>query len=339
MHSKKTTFIIAEAGVNHNGSLNTARQLIASAKDCGADAVKFQTFRAEKLVTPDAQKSAYQKKALPQGETQLKMLKNLELSGEDFRELEAYCRQCNIIFMSSPFDEESVDLLDAMGMSMFKIPSGEITNLPFLGYVAAKGKSILLSTGMSTLGEVEMALEMINANGNPQVTLLHCVTEYPAPYEEVNLKAMLTLYEAFRVDVGYSDHTVGIEAAIAATALGAKVIEKHFTLDNDMEGPDHNASLNPQDFSLMVSAIRNVDHAMGDGIKRPAPCELINRKLVRKSIIVADTIEPGEVVSLRKLTVKRPGNGIPPMELLNLIGMKANKRIIKNTPLKWKDLS
>lgn len=335
MSTNTKTFIIAEAGVNHNGSLEIAKHLVESAKSCGADAVKFQTFKAEKLVTRNAEKAEYQKLASMGSNSQFEMLKKLELGEDDFRTLLDQCNQIGIEFLSSPFDEESADLLDTLGITIFKIPSGEITNHPFLRHVARKGKPIILSTGMSTLGEVEEALKILASSSPLRPTLLHCVTEYPAPYREINLNAMSTLRVAFRVDVGYSDHTSGIEIPLAAVALGAKVIEKHFTLDNTMDGPDHRASLNPHDFKKMVQGIRNVELALGDGIKKPAPCELKNADIARKSVVAADTIEVGEIISIGKLTVKRPGYGIQPKDLEKLIGLRAKKTISKDEVLQW----
>lgn len=339
MRTGRGTYIIAEAGVNHNGSVEIAKRLIDAAKMGGADAVKFQTFKAEKLVTRSAEKAEYQKRAGGAGDSQFEMLKRLELVEDDFRLLLHHCIQVGIEFLSSPFDEESADMLDSLGMATFKIPSGEITNYPFLEHVARKGKPVILSTGMSTLGEVEEAVGILCAGGAPRLTLLHCVTEYPAPYEEINLNAMLTLRAAFGLEVGYSDHTPGIEVPVAAVALGATVIEKHFTLDNTMDGPDHGASLDPDLFGLMVQAIRNVEQAMGDGIKRPAPCELKNAGIARKSVVAAATIEKGEIISLDKLTIKRPGYGIQPKDMGKLVGLRVNRTITKDEVLKWDSLT
>lgn len=339
MRTGRGTYIIAEAGVNHNGSVEIAKRLIDAAKTCGADAVKFQTFKAEKLVTRSAEKAEYQKRAGGAGDSQFEMLKRLELVEDDFRLLLHHCTQVGIEFLSSPFDEESADMLDSLGMATFKIPSGEITNHPFLEHVARKGKPVILSTGMSTLGEVEEAVGILCAGGAPRLTLLHCVTEYPAPYEEINLNAMLTLRAAFGLKVGYSDHTPGIEVPVAAVALGATVIEKHFTLDNTMDGPDHRASLDPDLFGLMVQAIRNVEQAMGDGIKRPATCELKNAGIARKSVVAAATIEKGEIISLDKLTIKRPGYGIQPKDMGKLVGLRVNRTITKDEVLKWDSLT
>jgi N-acetylneuraminate synthase/N,N'-diacetyllegionaminate synthase len=339
MNPGKTTFIIAEAGVNHNGSLEIAERLVDTAKSCGADAVKFQTFKAEKLVTRHAEKADYQKRATSGGDSQFEMLQRLELGDAEFGKLVDHCRHRGIEFLSSPFDEDSADLLDSLGVTTFKIPSGEITNHPLLKHIARKRKPVILSTGMCTLGEVEEAVEIFRSAGTPRLILLHCVTEYPAPYRDINLSAMTTLRAAFGFDVGYSDHTLGIEIPVAAVALGAAVIEKHFTLDTAMEGPDHGASLNPADFQLMVQAIRNVEQSLGDGIKRPAPCELKNMEIARKSIVAAAQIAKGEVITREKLAIKRPGNGIQPKELDRLVGLRASRAIGKDEVLTWKDLA
>ena len=338
MSKEKRTYIIAEAGVNHNGSLEIARRLVDAAKDCGAEAVKFQTFKAERLVTRNAEKAEYQKRTGSVGDSQFEMLKKLELGGDDFRVLLGHCNQIGIDFLSSPFDEESADLLDSLGMVAFKIPSGEITNHPFLKHVALKRKPVILSTGMSSLGEVEEAVDIFNLNGTPRLTLLHCITEYPAPYGEINLNAIGTLREAFKLDVGYSDHTPGIEIPLAAVALGATVIEKHFTLDNTMEGPDHRASLNPDDFRRMVLSIRNVEQAMGDGIKRPAPCEVKNKAIARKSVVAAITIKNGEIISLDKLSIKRPGYGVQPKDIEKIVGQRVNRTIEVDEVICWQHL-
>jgi N,N'-diacetyllegionaminate synthase len=266
------TFIIAEAGVNHNGSIEIAIGLIEEAHAAGADAVKFQSFTAERLVSRSAEKAQYQIQNTGDAGTQFEMLKQLELSEDDHRTLLALCRDNDIRFLSSPFDEASADLLEQLGVAAFKIPSGELTNHGLLRHVAAKNKRVILSTGMSTLAEVAEAVDVVVGTGNRRLSLLHCVTEYPAPFAEVNLKAMLTLADAFGFPVGYSDHTLGSEIAIAAVAIGARIIEKHFTLSRDMAGPDHRASLEPQELKAMVDAIRNVEQALGDGIKAPAPC-------------------------------------------------------------------
>jgi len=335
MKSVRRVFIIAEAGVNHNGSLEIAKKLIDAAKKAGVDAIKFQTFKAEKLVSESAPKADYQKRTTSVEESQYDMLKRLELSKEDHVELIHYCRQKRMTFLSSPFDETSADLLEQLCVSAFKIPSGEITNHPFLKHVARKNKPLILSTGMSTLGEVEEALQVIYSTGNRSVTLLHCVTEYPAPFHEINLKAMLTMRQAFQIPVGYSDHTPGLEIALAAVALGAEVIEKHFTLDKNMEGPDHRASLEPRELRAMVRAIRNVEKALGDGIKRPAACELRNIAIARKCIVAAREIKKGETLETSSIALKRSGNGIDPRDLKKIMGLKARVNIKGNDRITW----
>ncbi len=271
---RKKIFIIAEAGVNHNGDINLAKKLIDVAKEAGADAVKFQTFKSEKVISKFAQKAEYQKETTGESDTQLDMVKKLELPYKDFKELKKYCDEVEINFMSTPFDLDSIEFLNELNIDVFKIPSGEITNLPYLIKIAQTNKPIIMSTGMSTLDEIEAAINILRQNGSGEITLLHCTTEYPAPYKDVNLRAMKTLRERFKVNVGYSDHTKGIEIPIAAVAMGAAVIEKHFTLDRNMEGPDHKASLEPDELKAMVQAIRNVESALGDGIKRPTESEI-----------------------------------------------------------------
>lgn len=311
-----------------------AKRLVDSAKKCGADAIKFQTFKASSLVTPDAKKAKYQFENTQSSTSQFEMLKKLELNRKAHIELFKYCKKKNITFLSSPFDEESVDMLDELGVTMFKIPSGEITNTPFLKYVARKRKPIILSTGMSTLKEVKTALDTIYSTGNKKVTLLHCVTEYPAPYADINLNAMITMRQAFKVPVGYSDHTSGIEIAIASAALGAEVIEKHFTLDRSMKGPDHKASIEPTEFKKMIVSIRNVEIAMGNGKKIPAKSELKNIDVVRKSIIAKIDIKKGEILTTNNLTAKRPGSGISPYKLDSILGKKAKKNFKKDELIK-----
>jgi N,N'-diacetyllegionaminate synthase len=338
MSDPKKTLIIAEAGVNHNGSVDLAKGLVDAAKEAGADAVKFQTFRSDRLATRTAEKADYQKESTMREESQLEMLRGLELGAKAHKMLLGHCREAGITFLSSPFDEESADLLESLGVSLLKIPSGEITNLPFLRHVAGKKLPLILSTGMATLGEVEEALQTISSVANIKVTLLHCVTEYPAPYEQINLLAMETLRKAFRVPVGYSDHTQGIEIAVAAVALGAEVIEKHFTLDKNMQGPDHKASLNPEEFRQMTIAIRHVESSLGDGIKWPADCERKNMPVARKSLVAARNIEPGERLTRDMLAVKRPGDGIPPREMENLLGLRVVKAIGLDEVLTWDKL-
>ena len=324
----ESTLIIAEAGVNHNGNLETAKRLIEIAAKAGADLVKFQTFSADRLVTISASKADYQLKTTSPNESQYKMIRKLELSREMHEELISHCKKCGVGFFSTGFDPQSVDLLAELGLDRFKVPSGEITNLPYLRHIGRYGKSVIMSTGMARLGEIEAALEVLGEAGTSrdQVTVLHCNTEYPTPMANVNLKAMLAIRDAFGVHVGYSDHTLGIEVPIAAVALGACVIEKHFTLDRGMEGPDHQASLEPGELTAMVSAIRNIEVALGDGRKAPSAEELKNKKIARKSIVAATRIERGQVFAEENLTVKRPGHGIDPMAWDSLLGREAKRR-------------
>jgi len=320
-------FIIAEAGVNHNGDINIAKKLIDAAAEAGADAVKFQTFKAEKLVSKNAQKAEYQKQTTEKDESQFEMIKKLELDKAAHEELIAYCKLKNIMFLSTPFDSESIELLNNFGMGIFKIPSGEITNLPYLRQIGKLGKKVILSTGMADMGEIEDAIDILVESGTAKegITVLHATTEYPAPFEDVNLKAMITIGKTFDVSYGYSDHTPGIGIPIAAAALGASVIEKHFTLDRNMEGPDHMASLEPDELKAMIKAIRNIENALGDGIKKPSPSELKNKEIARKSIVAAAVIKKGEVFTENNITVKRPGNGISPMRWDEVIGTAAQK--------------
>lgn len=317
--------IIAEAGVNHNGDFRLACQLIDAAKEAGADFVKFQTFKAERLVTRSAAKAEYQKRTSGADESQFEMIRRLEIPEAMHHDLIAHCADRGIAFLSTGFDVESLDLLAALNLPLVKVPSGEITNLPYLRHVGSLGKPVILSTGMATLDEIGDALTTLEAAGLPRerVTVLHCTTEYPTPMAEVNLRAMLTLRDAFGVAVGYSDHTRGIEVAVAAAALGAVVIEKHFTLDRSLPGPDHKASLEPDELAAMVEAIRNIEIAMGDGIKRPGPSELKNMPVARKSIVAARLIRAGEPFTADNLTVKRPGTGLSPMRWDEMIGRVA----------------
>ncbi len=319
------TFIIAEAGVNHNGSISIAKKLIDVSADAGSDAVKFQTFKAERLVCKSAAKADYQKKTTDADESQFDMIKKLELNEDAHKELMDYGKDKGIIFLSSPFDLESIDLLNKLGIEIFKIPSGEITNLPYLRKIGRLKKKVILSTGMADLGEIGNAINVLTEYGTRKdgITVLHCNTEYPTPFEDVNLNAMLTIRDAFKVKVGYSDHTLGIEAPVAAVALGAAVIEKHFTLDKNMKGPDHKASLEPDELKAMVHAIRNIEKALGNGVKRPSPSELKNKPVVRKSIVAARDIRKGETFTEDNITVKRPGTGISPMEWDSVIRNKA----------------
>lgn len=319
------TLIIAEAGVNHNGDLAVAKELIDVAANAGADWVKFQTFNADRLVTESAKKADYQSRTTDADESQYEMIRKLELTREMHELLIKYCRSREVQFFSTGFDLESIDLLVELGLESFKIPSGEITNLPYLRHVGQYGKPVILSTGMASLGEVEVAVNVLAQVGTPRscITVLHCNTEYPTPMADVNLRAMLTIRSALGVEVGYSDHTLGIEVATAAVAMGATVIEKHFTLDRNLPGPDHKASLEPDELKAMVMAIRNVEKAMGDGIKRPSSSEIKNKRIARKSIVAAHAIREGEVFSESNLVAKRPGTGLSPMLWDEVVGRKA----------------
>lgn len=325
MSTMQKTLVIAEAGVNHNGDLQLAKKLVDAATEAGADVIKFQTFKASQLVTEHAEQAVYQQKALGNSEGQLAMLKRLELQPEQHAELIDYCQQQNIEFLSTAFDMSSIELLAPLKLKRWKIPSGEITNLPYLRKIGNRAQPVILSTGMANLGEIEAALTVLERGGTSrsQITVLHCTTEYPAPVEEVNLLAMNTIAQAFGVAVGYSDHTDGIHVPIAAVAMGATVIEKHLTLDRSMPGPDHKASLEPDQFAAMVSGIRTIELALGDGIKRPTRSEQTNLPVVRKSIVAARTIRSGELFSEVNLTAKRPGTGISPMNWDAWIGRKA----------------
>ena len=319
---RMSIYIIAEAGVNHNGSLAVAKELAEAAKEAGADCVKFQTFKAEKLVSRSARKAAYQEGTTGEG-TQADMLKQLELSYDAFRELKAHCDQIGIQFLSTPFDPDSIAFLDTMDMPFWKVPSGEVTNAPYLAAIGKTGKPVVLSTGMCTLEEVGAAIRVLRENGSGEIRLLQCNTEYPTPFEDVNLRAMATMREAFGLETGYSDHTRGIEAPIAAAALGAGIIEKHFTLDRNMEGPDHKASLEPGELAAMVQAIRHIELALGTGVKTPSPSERKNIAAARKSLVAARAIRQGETLTAENLAVKRPGTGVSPMRWDEVIGTKA----------------
>lgn len=323
----KKIFIIAEAGVNHNGNVELAKKLINIASEAGADAVKFQTFRTENVVSKNAQKAEYQKETTGSTESQFDMIKKLELDVETHKELIAYCHEKKIMFLSTPFDLDSVDLLNNLGLKIFKIPSGEITNLPYLRKIARLNKKIILSTGMATLNEVGEALNILISSGTAKenITVLHANTQYPSPMNDVNLNAMITIKNTFDIAYGYSDHTLGIEIDIAAAAMGASVIEKHFTLDKNMEGPDHKASLEPDELCAMVKAIRNIELALGDGIKKPTSSEIPNIEVARKSIMANCTIKKGERFTENNLAVKRPASGISPMKWDELIGTMATK--------------
>lgn len=324
-------FIIAEAGVNHNGNIETARQLVKEAAQAGADAIKFQTFKADLLVAPDAPKADYQKNQTDKNESQLEMLKRLEFSKENHIELKKCCIENNITFLSSPFDNTSADLLENIGVPAYKIGAGEITNFPFLAYVASKKKPIILSTGMSFLGEVDEAVRCIKKTGNNDLFLLHCVSNYPARAKDVNLRAILTIGAAFQLPVGYSDHTTGIEISLAAVALGACIIEKHFTLDRHLPGPDHQASIEPDELTKMIRAIRKVEQAMGNGQKEPAESEVETRSVARKSIVAAKDINKGSKLTIDALAIKRPGTGLPPYMLEYLNNRVADREIPAGT--------
>lgn len=315
-------YIIAEAGVNHNGSFDLACRLVDAAKAAGADCIKFQTFRAQNLVSRNAGKADYQKATTGDG-SQADMLSKLELSYDAFSRLKQYCEEVGITFLSTPFDLESVAFLDALGVPFWKIPSGEVTNLPYLEALAKTGRPVVMSTGMCEMDEIEAALRVLRENGTSDIRLLHCNTEYPTPFADVNLRAMETMRRAFGVEVGYSDHTRGIEVPIAAVALGATIIEKHFTLDRNMEGPDHKASLEPDELAAMVSAIRNIEQALGSGEKTASPSEQKNIAVARKSIVAKRAIKAGERLTEDNLTVKRPGSGVSPMRWRDVLGTAA----------------
>lgn len=323
------TLIIAEAGVNHNGDLSLAKKLIDVAAEAGVDYVKFQTFRAENLVSKNAKKAEYQIKNAGENDTQFEMLKKLELTLEDHYKLIEYCKEKKVAFFSTGFDLQSLDLLHQIGMRLFKVPSGEITNLPYLKKVAKLAEKVIISTGMCNLLEIENAINVFLGNGfdKKEIVVLHCNTEYPTPMCDVNLNAMKTIANSFNVGVGYSDHTLGIEIPIAAVALGAEVIEKHFTLDRSMRGPDHAASLEPTELIQMVKAIRNIEIAMGSGLKEPSPSELKNIVIARKSIHAARDIEEGSIITEEDLVMLRPGDGISPMDLEKIIGKVVRRGI------------
>lgn len=316
------TFIIAEAGVNHNGSVEIAKKLVDAACEAGVDAVKFQSFKSEKIVTKGATKAEYQKKTTGSG-NQYEMLKKLEISYEEHIVLQKYCEEKGIMFISTPFDFESVNLLEKIDIPLYKISSGDLTNTPFLRYIAKLNKPMIISTGMANLGEVEAAIETIKECGNGQISLLHCTSNYPTAYEDVNLNAMITLKNAFKLPIGYSDHTIGIEVPIAAVAIGAEIIEKHFTLDKNMEGPDHKASLNPVELKQMVESIRNIEKVFGDGIKKCNKNEESTKEVARKSIVASVDIKKGDTISYSNVTFKRPSGGLSPMLVDKIIGKVA----------------
>ena len=322
-----SVFIIAEAGVNHNGSIKLAKQLIDVAVNAGADAVKFQTFKAADLVIKNAQKAEYQKKTTGSEESQFDMIKKLELNDKSHKELISYCNKKKIMFLSSPFDIDSIKFLYDLGLQIFKIPSGEITNLPYLREIGKLNKKVILSTGMANLEEIKDAIDILKSEGTQKdnITVLHANTMYPTPMRDVNLKAMLTIGETFDINYGYSDHTLGIEVDIAAVAMGAKCIEKHFTLDKNLEGPDHKASLEPDELKSMISAIRNIEIALGSSIKKPTESEISNIQIARKSIVTKTKIKKGDTLNDKNLSTKRPGSGISPMRWDNIVGTKAKK--------------
>jgi N,N'-diacetyllegionaminate synthase len=335
----KNTLIIAEAGVNHNGDINLAKKLIDVAADAAVDYVKFQTFKTENLVSKEAKKAAYQIENTKKEGSQFDMLKKLELDVEAHHILIDYCHQKNIKFLSTGFDIQSLELLNKLNIDLFKVPSGEITNLPYLEKIASFGKPVILSTGMCTMQEVKEAFTVMIEKGISQedITILHCNTEYPTPIEDVNLNAMLTIKKELDVKIGYSDHTLGIEVPIAAVALGAICIEKHFTLDKKMEGPDHKASLEPHELKSMVTSIRNIEKAMGNGIKTPSPSEGENIQIARKSIHINKNINKGHTLKSEDLIMIRPGTGISPMDYKNIIGKQINKPVSKGEILTSKD--
>lgn len=337
----KHTIIIAEAGVNHNGSLELAKLLVDKAVDAGVDYIKFQTFKASKLVTKAAKQAEYQQKNIgKEGDSQYQMLKKLELSPEDHEVLIAYCKEKGIKFFSTAFDFDSIEYLHSLNFGLWKIPSGEVTNYPYIKKIAQYGEPVILSTGMCEMNDVSAAINVLLKNGltKEQITVLHCNTEYPTPYEDVNLRAMTALKDEFNVEVGYSDHTKGIEVPIAAVALGATVIEKHFTLDRNMEGPDHKASLEPDELKAMVSAIRNIEKALGgDGTKHVSESERKNIAIARKSIVAACDIKKGELLTEENLTVKRPGTGISPMQWEEVLGQKAIRNFAEDEIIEVED--
>ncbi|MBI3456368.1 MAG: N-acetylneuraminate synthase [Candidatus Rokubacteria bacterium] len=328
-------FLIAEAGVNHNGDVALAKRLIEAAAEAGADAVKFQTFRSERLVSPTARKAAYQAAATGAQESQLDMIRRLELPAEAYSDLKRHCEARGVLFLSTPFDEESADLLDTLGVAAFKIPSGEVTNPVLLAHVGRKGKPVILSTGMSTLEEVAAAVATLRQAGAQGIAVLHCVSSYPADPADANLRAMATLAEACHVPVGYSDHTPGIEVALAAAALGACVIEKHLTLDRTLPGPDHRASLEPAQFSALVRGVRIIESALGDGRKRPRPSEADTAAVARRSLVAARDLPAGATLTEDALAILRPGTGLAPSLRARVVGRRAKVAIPAGTPLTW----
>ena len=331
-------FIVAEAGVNHNGDLALARELVDVAAEAGADAVKFQTFSADALVSRDAPKAAYQRETTGAGGSQREMLRRLELGLVEHAQLKEHCAKRGILFFSAPFDEASADALESLDVALFKLPSGELTNLPFLRHLASKGRPIVVSTGMATLDEVATALATVREGGDPPVALLHCLSAYPAPPSEMNLRAMDTLRDRFGCPVGLSDHTVGLAVAIAAVGRGASIIEKHFTVDKALPGPDHRASLDSQELAELVRGIREVEAALGDGDKRPMPSELDTRRVARKSLVAARPVAAGQRLTPELIAVKRPGTGIPPADLPRVLGRRAKRALTPDEAIQWADL-
>lgn len=327
-------FVIAEAGVNHNGSVETAKQLIDAAKGCNVNAIKFQTFKTEKLVTRTAEKAQYQKETTDEG-SQYEMLQKLELSEDEFIELANYARKQELLFLSTPFDNESADLLEKIGVPAYKVGSGDLTNIPLLEHIARKNKPIILSTGMGTLEEVETAFNSITNTGNEEIILLHCITSYPTPIEEVNLRAIQTLRQKFQVPIGFSDHTIGLIAPIIAVSLGASILEKHFTLDKNLPGPDHRVSLNPEELQEMVKVIKQTTSALGDGIKRPVGVEIDIKRIARRSIIAKLDIQKGQIIKADMLDIKRPAIGIEPKFFEEILGKKVKRPISEDEPLTW----
>ena len=335
----KKVFIIAEAGVNHNGNMELAYKLVDAAKEAGVDAVKFQVFKAEKVISKSTKMADYQKENLKENISQLDMVKKLELSYEDFIKINEYCKEKGIMFMATPFDNDSLDfLVDTLKVDVLKIGSGDLNNYPFLEKVALKNKEIILSTGMSNLSDIESALDFISQYTDKEVKVLHCTTNYPCPMDEVNLKAMNTIKDAFQVAVGYSDHTLGIEVPIAAVALGAEIIEKHFTLDKTMEGPDHVASLEPDELKEMTRTIRNIERALGSGIKKPNKSEVKIQSIVKRKIVLAKDVEINHVLTENDLEYKRCENGIESKYYKNIIGKKVKRKIDADSPLMWEDI-
>ncbi len=320
----RRTLIIAEIGINHNGSFDRAREMVDVARECGADIVKFQTAKLDSLVSKKASMAEYQKQNTGMEKSQKEMLKDLLLPFEDFQRLAEYCEEKGVRFLSTPFDIDSIRFLDSI-QDMWKVPSGEITNYPYLVEIAKTGKKVILSTGMSTVDEIHQAVDVLSDNGTEDITLLHCTTDYPTAMEDVNLNAMITLRDEFGLPVGYSDHTKGIEVSLAAVSMGATVIEKHFTLDRNLPGPDHKASLEPDELKMLVSSIRNIEKAMGSFMKKPTDAEIKNRSVARKSIVAAKDIKVGELLTEDNLTTKRPGDGVSPMRWNQVIGTRAIK--------------